>query len=172
MRQTIYRLLPACILLGSVTALAPAPNGWAVDPQAGATLKAYVNYADMVPDALLGAWQRTRHIEKSNVRDMQDKTEAGAWVIFRENGAIFLRNPDNGIETKVTVDSVVNNTAAFHYTRQLAGGKWCQEQLNLTADSDESLSGFQIKECYAGDKPYYNAFARVSATRQNSLPPL
>lgn len=140
-------------------------------------IKASINYADMVPQDLFGAWERTRHIEKSSASDVEGSTETGSWVIYRDGSHIVLENPDNGARTEVTVDNVFNDTAIFHYNRQLDGGRWCQEQLTLTpSNAGRRLSGFQVKECYqnkaSNSKPYYQAFARVSANRQNSLPPI
>jgi hypothetical protein len=181
----IHRFTLAALI--AVTGFGFALSSQAVQPNGTLTLKAYVNYADLVPQALFGSWLRTRHIEKSNAREMIDRVEEGAWVIYRDGDRVMLQNPDNGVETQVEVDKVSDGTAVFHFKRQLAQGRWCQEQLNLTADEDGTrLRGFQIKECYQPVKSeaqgaaasadayesYYYAFARVQGRRNESLKPV
>ena len=141
-------------------------------------LKATANYADNVPTDLFGNWTRTRHIEKSSVSGQQNTTEEGQWVIFRDGKRIVLKNPETGAETEVHVENVLNETAVFNYNKSLSNGRWCHEQLTLTpGDNGQTLQGFQIKECYvspSGQKPepYFQAFARVSGFRHQSLPPI
>lgn len=157
------------ILLGGVFCLV----------QAEPTLNAYVNYGDMVPQDLFGAWKRVRHIEKASAGDIEGTTEEGHWVIYRDGKRIVLQNPETGIETEVQVEKVSNGTAVFNYDRHLSNGRWCHEQLTLTPEEKGTvLSGFQVKECFepSADKKenisYYQVFARVTGVRDQSLPPI
>lgn len=182
------------ILCGMSAAWGMQPEAWAdkapslngapsldngVLPGSGAApvLSARINYAALVPDALLGHWSRTRYIERSSAHEMVDRTETGIWIIVRRNDRILLRNPDSGAETEATVDSVVDKTAVFHFDRQLPNGFRCHEQLSLTPENNGAeLRGYQIKECYRpaadspdGFEPYYQAVARVKGTRRQDL---
>jgi hypothetical protein len=147
--------------------------------QAEPALKAYVNYGDMVPQDLFGAWKRVRHIEKASAGDIEGTTEEGRWIIYRDGKRIVLQNPETGVETEVQVEKVFNGTAVFHYNKQLSAGRWCHEQLTLTPEEKGMvLSGFQVKECFEpspdkkGQVSYYQAFARVTGVRDQSLPPI
>jgi hypothetical protein len=143
------------------------------------TLKAYINYGDLVPQELFGFWKRTRYIEKSSAGEMEGVVEEGNWAIFRDGKRIVLQNPETGVQTEVQVESVHNGTAVFNYNKKLANGNWCHEQLTLTPENEGmALSGFQVKECYQptqggkGFTAYYQAFARVNGLRDQSLPPI
>lgn len=154
------------------------PTGWTLQPDAGVTLQGQINYADLVPKAIFGNWDRVRKIEKSSAREMVNRVEAGEWEIYKRGDRIMLRNPETDMETEVSVHSVVNDTAVFNYKKEMSQGMWCFEQLTLKAESEgTALSGYQVKECYRpnkwqgmADEPYYYAFARVNGTRRQELP--
>lgn len=142
-------------------------------------IKAYVNYGDMVPQDLFGAWKRVRHIEKESTGNLEGAVEEGRWIIYREGKKIMLQNPDNGTQSEVQVEKVFDSTAVFNLNKQLTNGRWCHEQLTLTPEQKgTALSGFQVKECFqpSPDKKepvsYYQAFARVTGVRDQSLPPI
>jgi hypothetical protein len=142
-------------------------------------IKAYVNYGDMVPQDLFGAWKRIRHIEKASTGNIEGTDEEGHWVIFREGSKIMLQNPDTGGSSEVQVEKVFDGTAVFNHRTERANSGWCNEQLTLTPENKgNALSGFQVIECFrpSSDKKtaisYYQAFARITGVRDQSLPPI
>ncbi|MEB3285949.1 MAG: hypothetical protein VKJ04_00445 [Vampirovibrionales bacterium] len=108
-------------------------------------LKISISRSEYLPDDMYGYWSVTGTLMESNSPDYFNRLVHNIWVLEQSGEKVVVSNPVNGASASIDVDKVEGQTATFHRTVILKGGKIFFEMPTVTVNVDR-LDGTTINE--------------------------
>ncbi|MBK8190176.1 MAG: hypothetical protein IPK79_06960 [Vampirovibrionales bacterium] len=136
-----------------------------------APFKLEARQSNFLPPAMYGQWSVTATLISADFDAGLSPVAHDIWLLERDGDSVTLTNPATGATASVSVDLVQGDTATFHHTVALSGGRrYLLERPTVTVSGDrlygETVHEYTIFQRFGGGAPrMYHARFRIEAER-------